>query len=246
MMTPGQVTIDTLHSVLRSQAIQPSFQPVVQLENGTIVAFEALARFHARHFAGPDQAFAAANAAGLGVELELLAMQRALASLDGVPEGAYLSTNLSVEAILDPQVQATLFANAHRKIAVELTEHTQVHDYPRLVAVTERLRAEGILIAVDDAGAGFASLSHILQLRPDIIKLDITLTSGIDADPVRMALGRCLASFAVDIGAVLVAEGIETAAEHEKLLELGVQLGQGYLLGRPAPLPPINRLEYAE
>ncbi|MFI1991592.1 EAL domain-containing protein [Actinoplanes sp. NPDC020271] len=237
MMTPGQATIDTLHSVLRSGAIQPSFQPVVRLKDGEIVAFEALARFREHHFASPDQAFAAANAAGLGVELELLAMQRALASLDGIPGDAYLSTNLSVEAILDPQVQETLLANAHRRLAVELTEHTQVHDYPRLVAVTERFRAAGILIAVDDAGAGFASLSHILQLRPDIIKLDITLTSGIDTDPVRMALARCLAGFATDIGAVLVAEGIETAAEHEKLLMLGVQFGQGYLLGRPAPLP---------
>ncbi|GAA2701411.1 hypothetical protein Apa02nite_053640 [Actinoplanes palleronii] len=237
MTRTGQVTLDILHGVLRSRAIQPTFQPVLRLADETVVAYEALARFHKDDFSSPDHAFTAAAEAGLGIELEFLAMQRALASLDGVPAGTYLSTNLSVEALLDAQVQQTLLANAHRMIAVELTEHTQVHDYPQLVAVTERLREAGILIAVDDAGAGFASLSHILQLRPDIIKLDITLTSGIDRDPVRMALARCLVGFASDIGAMLIAEGIETAAEHDKLLELGLQLGQGYLLGRPAPLP---------
>lgn len=239
MAPSARLTTDTLHDVLRSGAIQPLFQPVVRLVDGAVVAFEALARFRKEDFPSPDSAFRAADEAGLGVELELLAMRRALASLDAVPGGAYLSTNLSVEAMLDPRVQETLLANASRRLVVELTEHTQVHDYPRLVAVTERLRAAGILIAVDDAGAGFASLSHILQLRPDIIKLDITLTRDIDTDPVRIALARCLAGFASDIGGKLVAEGIETVAEHEKLVELGVHLGQGYLLGRPAPLPAL-------
>ncbi|MFD1363961.1 EAL domain-containing protein [Actinoplanes sichuanensis] len=237
----SQATIDILHGVLRTEAIEPMFQPVLRLSDGAVIAYEALARFHKDTCLNPDIAFAAANEAGLGVELELLAMRRALAALDEVPAGAYLSTNLSVEAILDPRVQEILLAHAHRRIAVELTEHTQVFDYPGLVAVTEQLRAYGIRIAVDDAGAGFASLSHILQLRPDIIKLDITLTSGIDMDPVRMALARCLAGFASDIGAMLVAEGIETEAEREKLQELGIRLGQGYLLGRPAPLPKQGR-----
>lgn len=235
-LLPGRPAAETIHSVLRSGAVTPTFQPVVMLGDGALVAFEALARFRTEDFPGPDQAFGAAMDAGLGVELELLAMRRALAALDRVPRDVYLSTNLSVEAMLDPRVQDTLLAHADRRLAVELTEHTQVHDYPALVAVTERLRAAGILIAVDDAGAGFASLSHILQLRPDIIKLDITLTRGVDTDPVRMALARCLVAFASDIGATLVAEGIETPAEREKLLELGVRLGQGYLLGRPGPL----------
>jgi EAL domain-containing protein (putative c-di-GMP-specific phosphodiesterase class I) len=239
-LLPRQPAVETIHRVLRNGAVRPTFQPVVRLVDGTVIAFEALARFRGEDFPGPDQAFAAAMDAGLGVELELLAMRQAFTSLDSVPRGAYLSTNLSVEAMLDPRVQETLLANAGRRITVELTEHTQVHDYPTLVAVTERLRAAGILIAVDDAGAGFASLSHILQLRPDIIKLDITLTRGIDDDPVRMALARCLVAFASDIGANLVAEGIETSAERDKLLELGVRLGQGYLLGRPGALSAVK------
>lgn len=229
--------LHNLQEVIHSQAIQPTFQPVVHLEDGVVKAYEALARFDQAHFPSPADAFAAALEAGVGVDLELLALERAFAYLDEMPAGAWLSANLSVEALLTPRVCATLMAHAPRGIAVELTEHTQVHDYPALVKVTEGLREAGILIAVDDAGAGFASLSHILQLRPDIIKLDITLTRGIDNDPVRMALARSLVGFAEDIGAMLIAEGIETVAEHEKLQALGVKLGQGYFMARPGPLP---------
>lgn len=213
------------------------FQPVVRLEDDVITGYEALARFDKAHFANPADAFTAAMEAGVGVDLEVLALQRALAYLDRIPAGTWLSANLSVQALLTPRVSAILLEHATHGIAVELTEHYQVHDYPALVAVTEQLRAAGILIAVDDAGAGFASLSHILQLRPDIIKLDITLTRGIEGDPVRMALARSLVGFAEDIGAMLIAEGIETAAEHDKLRSLGVKLGQGYFMARPGPLP---------
>jgi EAL domain-containing protein (putative c-di-GMP-specific phosphodiesterase class I) len=241
---PALPTMRSLREIIRSQAIQPMFQPVVRLEDGTVKAYEALARFDKSHFPGPAEAFAAAMAGGVGVELELVALERAFGHLGEMPAGAWMSANLSVEALLTPSVIATLLAYADRGIAVELTEHTQVHDYPSLIKVTEELRAAGILIAVDDAGAGFASLSHILQLRPDIIKLDITLTRGIDVDPVRMALARSLVGFALDIGATLIAEGIETLAEHEKLRSLGVQLGQGYFMARPGPLPAQAQITY--
>ncbi|RZU54398.1 EAL domain-containing protein (putative c-di-GMP-specific phosphodiesterase class I) [Krasilnikovia cinnamomea] len=226
----------TARHVLSAQAVEMAFQPVVELYDGTVKAYEALARFDP-HFISPVHAFKAASDAGIGVELELLAIEQALLSLDHIPAGAWLSTNLSVEALMNPTVINTLLAHADRGIGVELTEHTQVHDYEALVQVTNELRAAGVLIAVDDAGAGFASLSHILQLRPDIIKLDITLTRGIDTDPVRGALARSLVSFADDIGAMLIAEGIETFAEHEKLRGLGVRLGQGFYMGSPGPLP---------
>jgi EAL domain-containing protein (putative c-di-GMP-specific phosphodiesterase class I) len=239
-MTDAQLSspdVQVLQQVLNRGAVEVAFQPVVQLEDGLVRGYEALARFDRDHFASPVQAFAAANAAGLGVALELLAVQRAFGRLDDMPAGAWLSVNLSVEAMLTPVVTATLLAHAHRGITVELTEHTQVSDYVALTEVTDRLRAAGIGIAVDDAGAGYASLSHVLQLRPDIIKLDITLVRDIDTDPVRTALARALASFAHDTGAQLIAEGIETYAEHEKLRSLGVELGQGYFMARPGPLP---------
>lgn len=246
-MTRTKNGLDLLHEILRSRAIKPAFQPVVNLDDGVVTAYEALARFERDLFSSPADAFAAAADAGVGVELELLASERALAHLDLVPDGAWLSTNLSVEAVLHPQVRETLLAHAGHGIAVELTEHTRVPDYPALNRITDVLRKAGIRIAVDDAGAGFASLSHILQLRPDIIKLDISLTRNIDTDPVRAALARSFVEFASDIGAMLIAEGIETEGEYERLRGLGVRHGQGYYLARPGPLPhsaansPIGR-----
>ncbi|MFI5935883.1 EAL domain-containing protein [Actinoplanes sp. NPDC051494] len=230
-------TYREIREILDSQALQPTFQPVVSLADGTVKAYEALARFDQAVFPNPVDAFTAAGKVGLGVDLELLAIERAFEYLPAMPAGTWLSANLSVEALLTPRVHALLLAHASAGIAVELTEHAQVHDYPALIAVTENLRANGIQIAVDDTGAGFASLSHILQLRPDIIKLDITLVRGIDTDPVRAALARSLVGFAQDIGATLIAEGIETLPEHDRLRNLHVKLGQGYFLARPGALP---------
>ncbi|MBB4766704.1 EAL domain-containing protein [Amorphoplanes digitatis] len=230
-------TEQVLRSVLDHRAIQLAFQPVVQLHDGLVRGYEALARFDHQHFTSPVHAFAAANAAGLGVDLELLAAQTAFQRLDDMPPGAWLSINLSVEAITTPAVTTLLLEHAHRGITIELTEHTQVTDYHALNQITDTLRTAGILIAVDDAGAGYASLSHVLQLRPDIIKLDITLVRDIDTDPIRTALARALATFARETGAMLIAEGIETHAEHEKLRSLGIELGQGYYMARPGPLP---------
>ncbi|RZU51308.1 EAL domain-containing protein (putative c-di-GMP-specific phosphodiesterase class I) [Krasilnikovia cinnamomea] len=227
--------------VLDSRAVRMAFQPVVQLQDGSVLAYEALARFDAEHFASPVDAFAAAAAAGIGVELELLTLQQALTSIDDIPPGAWLTTNLSVEALLNSGVRTTLIAHADRNIIVEITEHSQVQDYAVLREAIGELRAAGILIAVDDAGAGFASLSHILQLHPDIIKLDITFTRGIDTDPVRAALIRALVAFADEAGAMLVAEGVETPAEYDTLIAIGVRLGQGYYMARPGPLPQPGR-----
>ena len=125
---------------------------------------------------------------------------------------------------------------------LEITEHVRVDDYGQLLDRLGRLRRAGIRLAVDDAGAGFASLHHILKLCPDIIKLDIVLTRDIDRDPIKRALASSLVSFSRDVGGTLIAEGIETAAELQTLVELGVPLGQGYHLGYPSPLPaPISR-----
>ncbi|MEV4703897.1 EAL domain-containing protein [Actinoplanes sp. NPDC049316] len=239
-MTMAHVTtpqLGALHDVLRTEAVGTAFQPIVQLDDGMVRGYEALARFERDHFPNPAEAFAAAMTAGLGVELEQLAIRRALLRLDDLPAGAWLSLNASVEALLAPATIEMLLAHAHRGLAVEVTEHVPVRDYSALGEVLDRLRAVGILIAVDDAGAGFASLSHILQLRPDIIKLDIGLTRDIDTDPVRIALTRALVTFADSVGALLIAEGIETYAEHEQLRSLGVRHGQGYYIAKPGPLP---------
>ncbi|MFI5931754.1 EAL domain-containing protein [Actinoplanes sp. NPDC051494] len=229
--------IQRLRGVLQDRSLRMVFQPVVRLSDATVTGYESLARFDLSEFPTPAHAFAAAGRSGLGVPLELLAIDRAFEALPYLPYDTTLGVNLSAEALLNPAVQDTVLAHAQGGICVEVTEHTQVTDYPALNKVTDRLREAGVLIVVDDAGAGFASLQHILQLRPDIIKLDISLVRDIDADPVRAALARSLTSFASEVGARLVAEGIETRAEHDKLQDLGIDFGQGYYLARPAPLP---------
>jgi EAL domain-containing protein (putative c-di-GMP-specific phosphodiesterase class I) len=223
--------LTAVRSVLEAAAIRTVFQPVVALADRTVIAHEALSRFDEAVFTGPEHAFATAARCGLGAELELLAAERALETRG--PSGGWLGINLSAETLLTPRARELLLAHAGRGLAVEITEHTPVPDYDRLNDHLRPLRAAGIRVAVDDAGAGFAGLQHILQLRPDTIKLDIALVRDIDQDPVRRALSRSLVAFADEVGATLVAEGVETAGEASTLAELGVRYGQGFLLGRP-------------
>lgn len=124
-----------------------------------------------------------------------------------------MSVNLSAEAVLAAATVELLTAGAPRRVVVELTEHAQVADYALLEQRLAGLRAAGVRVAVDDAGAGFASMRHIVRLRPDIIKIDLELTRGVDADPARRALAAALITFGADIGATIVAEGVETAGE---------------------------------
>lgn len=223
-----------VREVLAAGTVGMAFQPVAHLASGEVVAVEALSRFDPARFVSPAHAFAAATAAGVGVELELLAVRCALTVLPRVPAGVHLAVNLSAEALLDPRTPGLLLPHGGA-LGVEITEHAPVRDYAALVRVTDRLKAGGLEVAVDDAGAGFASLHHVLQLRPTAIKLDMTLVRGIDADPVRQALARAVADVAGTLGARLVAEGVETVEERDTLLRLGVAHGQGYLLGRPGP-----------
>jgi EAL domain-containing protein (putative c-di-GMP-specific phosphodiesterase class I) len=127
---------------------------------------------------------------------------------------------------------------SEREVVLEVTEHAPIDSYAGLSDALTGLRGH-VRIAVDDAGAGYAGLQHILQIRPDIVKLDISPVRDLDTDPVRRALISGMVSFARDAGFVLLAEGIETESELVALRALGVSLGQGYLLGRPARIESI-------
>jgi hypothetical protein len=160
-----------------------------------------------------------------------------LAGLAATPEGTYLAVNVSPSTLMDPSLVGLLTSYACDRVIVELTEHAPVEDYDDLVPAMQRLREIGVRLAIDDAGAGFSSFQHILQLRPELIKLDRSLTRAVDADPVRYALASALVTFASSLGASVCAEGIETEQELVALQRLGIIYGQGYFLGRPAPLP---------
>jgi EAL domain-containing protein (putative c-di-GMP-specific phosphodiesterase class I) len=211
------------------------FQPIFELDGGACVAFEALTRFPGEPGVPTASWFARATEVGVGVELELAAVRAALARLDDLPEGVLLSLNVSPAAAIAPEFEALITPVAERVI-VELTEHERVEDYGPLEAVLARLRERGATVAVDDVGAGFASLRHILSIAPDIVKLDLSLTREIETDPGRRALTSALVEFADGIGATIAAEGIETEGELVLLRNLGVDQGQGYYLGRPLAL----------
>jgi EAL domain-containing protein (putative c-di-GMP-specific phosphodiesterase class I) len=220
----------------RPGTLRMDFQPIVDTARGTVVGYESLARFTGPPHATPDRWFAAAHAAGVGAELEAQALRAALAARPVLPRNCFLSVNVGPEALLAPPV-TEVFADAGdlRGVVVEITEQTAVTDYDALIAGLAPVRAAGALLAVDDAGAGFASLRHIAVLRPDFVKVDRELVAGIDLDETKAAAVEALGTFTSRLDAWLVAEGVETTGELDRLLSLRVPLVQGYGLGAPGP-----------
>jgi EAL domain-containing protein (putative c-di-GMP-specific phosphodiesterase class I) len=201
-----------------------------------VTGYEALARFTGPPQMSPDRWFAAAHAAGLGEALEAHALREALRARSALPANCFLTVNVGPDALLAYAVQRVLAAEGDlRGLVIEITEQAPVEDYGRLLAALEPLRGMGALVAIDDAGAGFSSLKHVTTLRPDFVKVDRGLVAGIDADETKGAVVETLGIFASRVDAWLIAEGIETDAELERLIALGVPLAQGYRLGRPAP-----------
>ncbi|HET7677550.1 MAG TPA: EAL domain-containing response regulator [Candidatus Limnocylindrales bacterium] len=223
-------------AIFQGAALAMVYQPIVDLADGRLVGVEALARFTAEPRRTPDVWFAEAALVGQAEALELLAVGKALHDFARLPQSAYLSVNTSPDTIASGALWETLQAVPLERIVVEITEHAPVTDYDLMIGQVESFRAAGGRLAIDDAGAGFASLRHILSLRPDLVKLDISLTRDIHLDRAKRALASGLISFAEEMGMAIVAEGIENAEEVAALRELGVSTGQGYFLGRPGPL----------
>jgi EAL domain-containing protein (putative c-di-GMP-specific phosphodiesterase class I)/CheY-like chemotaxis protein len=215
------------------------FQPVVELSTRRVIGFEALSRFAMTPEQPPDHWFAEAAALGRGIDLEVAALRTAAQLRDRLPREAFIAVNASPATVMHDSAQHVLDDLAQSgPVVIEVTEHAPVEDYDGLRAALAPLAARGVRLAIDDVGAGFASLRHIVKLGPDIIKLDIALTHGIDTDPSLQALAAAMISFASHTGTEIIAEGIETEPELETLLELGVSRGQGFLLGRPQPVAP--------
>jgi EAL domain-containing protein (putative c-di-GMP-specific phosphodiesterase class I) len=224
-----------IRSILELDSVDVEFQPVFDLLDCSIVSLEALARFWTEPMRSPSVWFAEANEVGLGAELELAAIRSALQRIDEFPEGVALALNVSPATALDPRFCELLLGVAER-IVIEITEHAQVDDYDALAAALAPLRERGAQLAIDDVGAGFANLRHILRLAPDIVKLDLSLTQEISRDPARRALATSLVGFAGGVGARIVAEGISSDEDLTLLRALGVNYGQGFYLARPSAL----------
>jgi len=227
---------DRVGRVLRGGNLSVVYQPIVHLQTEQIIGAEALSRFPAEP-RRPDLWFADADSVGMGTALELAALRTALPGLDEMPSNVYLALNASPTLILNGELIDLLRTVPCDRIVVELTEHAAIDDYDDLTEAIGRIRELGARLAIDDVGAGFSSFNHVLRLQPDVVKLDISITRAIDFDVARRGLARGLLSVAHDIGATVVAEGVETQAELDTLFHLGVDAAQGFFLGRPGPLP---------
>lgn len=223
-----------VEGLLTGKGLDLALQPIFDLNSDAIVGHEVLARFDIEP-RRPDVWFRRAEAVGLRAELELAVLRKALTFLPCVPAQTFLSINLSPDVVVSKEDDIGIGRSDGRRIVIELTEHAPVDNYGELSASLAEMRAVGVRFAVDDAGAGFASLQHILQLAPEFIKLDTSLTRHIDHDSPRRALASSLITFATHMHATMIAEGVETRDEFQALRDLGVTHGQGYYLGRPAP-----------
>lgn len=224
---------------LEPGAIDPVFQPVVDLQSRRLLGYEGLMRLPADREKPVEQWLEDAVVAGLGIDLEAAAIRAIADKLPFLPPDLRIGVNVSPAAVLTDEVSDLLASLGPQTMVVELTEHAEVEDYDSLASCLAGLRSAGLRISIDDVGAGFASLRHILRLSPDSLKIDRSVSGSCEDDPAALALVRALVSFADALGIDVIAEGIESAAAAELLRDLGVRYGQGYHFGRPAPVEEI-------
>lgn len=231
--------IDRISDLIAHDGPSVVYQPIYDLASNQMAGVECLARFPDADMRGPDKWFAEAAEVGLGPQLEMAAIRTALKGIQHIPDDVYLAVNVSPATLLGGHLESILEEFAPGRLVLEVTEHAIIRDYALFKQALEPLRPR-VRIAIDDVGAGYSGLSHILDIRPDIIKLDMNLTRDIDKDPARAALARALITFADELGSSIVAEGIETSAELVTLKALGVHAGQGYYLQRPKPIAALE------
>jgi EAL domain-containing protein (putative c-di-GMP-specific phosphodiesterase class I)/DNA-binding NarL/FixJ family response regulator len=226
-----------IRSVMERGGLEIAFQPIVELDSRTVVGHEALSRFAPSPKRGPAEWFAEAHEVGLGVELELYAIRMAYERSRLLPQDSFMAVNVSPITALRPDLLELLDCAHVDHVVLEVTEHAPVEDYPRFRVAVRRMREHGARLAIDDAGAGFASLRHILELNAELIKLDGSLTHSLESDPRRRSLAAALIEFGRESGAAVLAEHIESELQLCELRRLGVTYGQGYHLGRPQAVP---------
>jgi EAL domain-containing protein (putative c-di-GMP-specific phosphodiesterase class I) len=224
-----------IQGVLDGNRVTPVYQPIVDINTLKPVGYEGLSRFYDARHGGPDRWFADAFTVGLGVDLEWSAAQALLPFLDLVAEDTFLAINMSPATVLHITEKELCPPEACPKIVIELTEHVPIQDYAAVHEALGEMRSQGARLAADDRGSGYAGFRHLVNLAPDIIKLDISLLREFHYKSGQVALTGALVTFAEDVGAQVIAEGVEDEAELERLRELGVTWAQGYHLGMPSP-----------
>lgn len=229
---------DRIKDTIDRRAFSAVFQPIVDLETRVVLGYEALTRFD--DGTPPDRMFADATACGMSVALETATLQAAMTASAPLPANRFIDLNVSPELVLAEEPLRTHLRDWGFNVVLEITEHVAITDYPALRAAFASL-GDNVQVAVDDAGAGYASLRHITELRPQFVKLDRGLIVGIDSDLIRQALITGMVHFTDGVGSLLIAEGVETEAERATLRALGVRAAQGYLFARPQPADQVPR-----
>lgn len=220
------------------------FQPIVHMTSGAVAGVEALSRFPDlgdTRVRRPSDWFTDADAVGLGTSLEMAAIHQAIDVLPDLPPGMKLAVNASPATVCTDLPAAVRRLPDPTRLVVEITEHENWIDNPDIFRAIDQLRRSDVRIAIDDAGTGYSGLVQLLQIRPDIVKLDRLLTHGLDHSPARQVIANGLVRLADVIGGTVIAEGIETSAECEAAMAIGIPYGQGFLLGGPAASPPAAR-----
>lgn len=229
-----------IRSTIDNRTFHIVYQPIVALESGDVLGYEALSRF------APDSTVATVDTqgwfdhawfVGLGPQLEMAAVELALEGLDAIPAPCYLAVNLSPETLLADGVIDLFTTYPCDRLVIEVTEHERVLNYAPVRGRLDHLRSMGARIAIDDVGTGHAGINHLLEFRPDILKIDLSVVQGVRRDRMRRAIAATFATLGASLGIQLVAEGIETPEDQEALEILGLTAGQGFLIGRPTRLP---------
>ena len=226
---------DAFTQLIDSGRVTLASQPIVDIRSGSCLGVETLARFP-RPFGRPDRAFAAAYEVGLGLEVERLVVRKGWDLLPYISHGQFLSMNLSPNALFKLADRANGRSGLPlESLCIEITEHDVVENYAAMRRRLSSLRERGLRIAIDDAGAGYASLRHIVELKPDYVKIDRSLIHGIADDHARRVAVSAFVLLALDLDATIIAEGVERADDLATVRDLGVHAAQGYLIAKPSP-----------
>ncbi|HEX6139554.1 MAG TPA: EAL domain-containing protein [Candidatus Limnocylindria bacterium] len=229
----AEVARQRIEQVIAAGTFAVVFQPIFDIVSGVPAGYEALTRFD--DGSPPERMFADAHAVGLGTALEMACAMSALDEARSLGPDAWVSVNISPSAVQAAIAElGAALRHTRRVVVLELTEHAEVGDYAALRRTLDSL-GPNVRLAVDDAGSGFASMRHVVELRPQFLKVDISLVRGVRRDVTRQAMIAGLVRFAQQAQCAVIAEGIERRSDLQMLRQLGVQYGQGFLLGRPRP-----------
>jgi EAL domain-containing protein (putative c-di-GMP-specific phosphodiesterase class I) len=232
----------TLQALLETDGLVTLFQPIYHLETGIVYGYEALTRGPENtEFESAEALFSFAEQTDLIMELERRCRIRAFSLGRSEREPGRLFINCSVQCLydreFDPEALSAEAARAgleNHQVVFEITERVAVHDWDRFRTMLRSLKQRGFAVAIDDMGAGYSNLKLLAEIEPDFLKLDISLVRGADSNLVKLELLRTLQGLAQKIGAQVIAEGLESEAEHRVVKELGIPYGQGFFLARPA------------